>query len=42
MEGIGVALHNMAVCLISLNEFERALDIYQKARDFLSGTKCRY
>ena len=33
-EGIGVALHNMAVCLISLNEFERALDIYQKAHEF--------
>ncbi len=33
-EGIGVALHNMAVCLIALNQFGRALEIYQKARAF--------
>ncbi|PYR92321.1 MAG: hypothetical protein DMG19_02915, partial [Acidobacteria bacterium] len=33
-EGIGVALHNMAVCLISLNDFQRALETYQTARKF--------
>jgi CHAT domain-containing protein len=33
-EGVGAALHNMAVCLISLNQFDRALDIYQQAHDF--------
>jgi CHAT domain-containing protein len=33
-EGIGVALHNMAVCLISLNDFHRALHTYQDARKF--------
>ena len=33
-EGIGGALHNMAVCLISLNQFDRALDIYQQAHAF--------
>ena len=31
-EGIAVVLGNMAVCLISLNDFARALDIYRKAR----------
>ena len=30
-EGAGVALHNMAVCLINLNRFGRALEIYRKA-----------
>jgi CHAT domain-containing protein/tetratricopeptide (TPR) repeat protein len=33
-EGIAVALHNMAVCLITLNEFHRALAIYEKARSY--------
>jgi CHAT domain-containing protein len=33
-EGVGVVLHNMAVCLIGLNQFERALHIYQEAREF--------
>jgi CHAT domain-containing protein len=32
-EGIGVALYNMAVCLISLNDFPRALATYQRARE---------
>jgi CHAT domain-containing protein len=31
-EGVGVALHNMAVCLIVLNDFERALATYERAR----------
>lgn len=31
-EGIGVALHNIAVCLIMLNDFERALSCYQRVR----------
>ncbi|MBI2816269.1 MAG: CHAT domain-containing protein [Acidobacteria bacterium] len=33
-EAIGVALHNMAVCLINLNDFQRALDTYERARAF--------
>lgn len=33
-EGIAVVLSNMAVCLISLNDFPRALQTYQKARSF--------
>ncbi|PYR15323.1 MAG: hypothetical protein DMF94_32440, partial [Acidobacteria bacterium] len=33
VEGIGVALHNMAVCLIVLNDFERALPTYERARE---------
>ncbi|MGH9629353.1 MAG: CHAT domain-containing protein, partial [Bryobacteraceae bacterium] len=33
-EAIGVALHNMAVCLISLNDFDHALDVYEQARKF--------
>lgn len=33
-EGIAVVLSNMAVCLISLNDFSRALATYQKARSF--------
>src|SRR5882762_2136259 len=33
-EGIGVVLSNMAVCLISLNDFPRALATYQRARVF--------
>ena len=32
-EAIGVALHNQAVCLIVLNDFERALATYQRARE---------
>jgi CHAT domain-containing protein len=31
-EGIGVSLHNMAVCLIVLNDFERARATYERAR----------
>lgn len=34
MEGIGVALHNMAVCLIALDDFRGALDTYQRVRSF--------
>jgi CHAT domain-containing protein len=33
-EGLAVVLSNMAVCLISLNDFPRALRTYQKARSF--------
>src|SRR6266852_3397413 len=33
-EGIAVVLSNMAVCLISLNDFSRSLDCYQGARSF--------
>jgi CHAT domain-containing protein len=33
-EGIAALLSNMAVCLISLNDFPRALTSYQKARSF--------
>ena len=33
-EGIAVALHNMAVCLISLNDFPRALETHRRARAF--------
>ncbi|HTX39146.1 MAG TPA: CHAT domain-containing tetratricopeptide repeat protein [Bryobacteraceae bacterium] len=33
-EGMGVALHNMAVCLIVLDDFPRALATYGKAREF--------
>ncbi len=32
-EAIGVALHNQAVCLIVLNDFDRALATYQRARE---------
>lgn len=32
MEGIGVALHNMAVCLIALDDFSGALKAYQRVR----------
>ena len=32
-EGIAVVLSNMAMCLISLNDFPRSLDCYQKARE---------
>ncbi|MBI4907486.1 MAG: CHAT domain-containing protein [Acidobacteria bacterium] len=34
IEAVGVALHNMAACLISLNEFDRAFDIYQQSREY--------
>jgi CHAT domain-containing protein len=34
MEGIGVALHNMAVCLIALDDFRGALETYQRVRTF--------
>lgn len=34
VEGIAVVLSNMAVCLISLNDFPRALSTYQRARAF--------
>jgi CHAT domain-containing protein/tetratricopeptide (TPR) repeat protein len=33
-EGIAVVLSNMAVCLISLNDFPRALSTYKEARAF--------
>jgi CHAT domain-containing protein/tetratricopeptide (TPR) repeat protein len=33
-EGVAVALGNMAVCLISLNDFARALETHQRARAF--------
>ncbi len=33
-EGIAVALSNMAMCLISLNNFPRALEMYTRARAF--------
>jgi CHAT domain-containing protein len=33
-EGIASALHNIAVCLISLNNFRRATEIYEQARTF--------
>ena len=32
-EGVAVVLSNMAMCLISLNDFPRALECYQKARE---------
>jgi CHAT domain-containing protein len=34
MEGMGVALHNMAVCLIALDDFRGALETYQRVRSF--------
>jgi CHAT domain-containing protein/predicted negative regulator of RcsB-dependent stress response len=34
VEGIGVALHNMAMDLISLNDFPRALETHRRARAF--------
>jgi CHAT domain-containing protein len=34
MEGIGVALHNMAVCLIALDDFRGALGTYTRVRNF--------
>jgi len=38
-EGIAVVLSNMAVCLISLNDFARALATYQGARFFCQQNK---
>jgi CHAT domain-containing protein/tetratricopeptide (TPR) repeat protein len=38
-EGIAVVLSNMAVCLISLNDFPRALATYQRARLFCQQHK---
>ena len=32
-ERVAIALHNMAMCLISLNDFQRSLDCYQKSRE---------
>jgi CHAT domain-containing protein/tetratricopeptide (TPR) repeat protein len=32
-EWVAITLHNMAMCLISLNDFPRSLDCYQKSRD---------
>jgi CHAT domain-containing protein/tetratricopeptide (TPR) repeat protein len=32
-EHVAVTLHNMAMCLINLNDFARSLECYQKARD---------
>jgi tetratricopeptide (TPR) repeat protein len=34
VEGIGVALGNMAMCLITLNDFPRALETHRRARAF--------
>jgi len=36
MEGIGVALHNMAVCLIALDDFHAAVETYERVRAFCS------
>lgn len=33
-EAIGVTLHNMAVCLIALDDFPRALKLYDRVRSF--------
>src|SRR6202021_3324834 len=35
-EGLAVALYNMAVCLITLNDFPRALSTYQQAREMFA------
>src|SRR6266403_579714 len=32
-ERMAITLHNMAMCLISLNDFPRSLDCYQKSRE---------
>ncbi|MGA2809944.1 MAG: CHAT domain-containing tetratricopeptide repeat protein [Candidatus Acidiferrum sp.] len=32
-ERVAITLHNMAMCLISLNDFARSLDCYQKSRE---------
>lgn len=36
VEGIGVALHNMAVCLIALDDFHGAVETYERVRNFCS------
>jgi len=33
-EAVAVALHNMAMCLITMNDFRRALSTYESARTF--------
>src|SRR5207302_8162860 len=33
-EAVAVALHNIAMCLITLNDFRRALSTYESARSF--------
>ncbi len=33
MEGVGVALHNMAVCLIALDDYDEAMNVYQRVRN---------
>lgn len=38
-EGLAVTLHNMAVCLISMNDFHRALATYQKAQEIAERNK---
>src|ERR1700686_1276835 len=35
-EHVAVTLHNMAMCLINLNDFARSLECYQKARELCS------
>ena len=40
-EGIAAVLSNLATCYISLNDFPKALDSYQKARQFASRMACR-
>src|SRR5271156_468969 len=40
-ERVAIALHNMAMCLISLNDFPRSLDCYQKSRELWNVTACR-
>jgi CHAT domain-containing protein len=32
-ERVAITLHNMAMCLIGLNDFQRSLDCYQKSRE---------
>jgi CHAT domain-containing protein len=34
IEGLACALHNMAVCLVSLDDFTRAMRVYRRARRF--------
>jgi CHAT domain-containing protein/tetratricopeptide (TPR) repeat protein len=34
VEGIAVALHNIAVCLIALNDYHEAVATYRRAREF--------
>ena len=37
VEGIIAALHNMAVCRIMLNDYAKALNTYERAREFCHG-----